>query len=58
MTRIDPVVITGVGACCSLGASRTAILQAMLEGGVAIDHAPAIERPCGEEPLAAQALVA
>ena len=55
MSDSDHVVITGVGSCCSLGCSRSAILQAMLAGKVAIDHAPALERSHGEEVMAAQA---
>lgn len=39
----DDVVISAAAACCSLGSGRGRILDAMLEGRVAIEQAPAIE---------------
>lgn len=55
MSGPDPVVITGVDVCCSLGVGRDQILQEMLAGSVRIDDAPALERREGENPLGAQA---
>ena len=54
MSEHDPVVITGVDVCCSLGVGRKVILEAMLAGGVEIDNATALERRKGERPCAAQ----
>ena len=41
--QIEDVVITAAAACCSLGSDRHAILDAMLQGRVGIEEAPAIE---------------
>ncbi len=43
MSASDTLVLTAASASCSLGEDRHAILEAMLEGGVAIDVAPGIE---------------
>ena len=44
------VVISAAAACCSLGSGRGKILDAMLEGRVAIEQAPAIEGVFSDDP--------
>ncbi len=43
MSEPDTLVLTAASASCSLGEDRHAILEAMLEDGIAIDVAPGIE---------------
>ena len=54
MSDAGQIVITAASACCSLGMGRDRILDAMLAGGVEIDHAPGLEHRDDESPRAAQ----
>ncbi len=55
MNSSKSIVMTGVGACCSLGFGRAHILDHMISGDIEIDHAPAMEHGPEDSPRGAQA---